>query len=292
MSAQNKHGLGRGLEALFGDDEMPRTVDGDLNLPHTGVQQMAVTDIKAGRFQPRRIFNPDAIRALSESIKEKGVLEPILVRQSANGYEIIAGERRFRAAKEAGLNTVPVIVKTMTDNEALEVALIENIVRQDLSPIEEAFGLDRLMRQFSYTQEKIAQLIGKSRSAVANTLRLLALPAEVKKMVNAGVLSAGHARVLVGLENATELATEIVKRGMSVRQTEEWIAKQKKTTEKQNNVREKPEKDQDLKKIETDITQKFGLKVQINAGQKGKGKVILIYNDLTELEKIIDRLEQ
>jgi ParB family chromosome partitioning protein len=292
MSAQNKHGLGRGLEALFGDEDIDLNLDGEPKGSTGGIKMLSMKLLKAGKFQPRRSFNLEAIHTLAESIKEKGILQPILVRKVGEGYEIIAGERRFRAAQEAGLEEVPVIEKEFSDNEALEVALIENIVRQDLSPIDEAYGLDRLLRQFSYTQEKLGQVVGYSRSRIANSLRLLSLPTDVKKMVNEGKLTAGHARTLVGLENAAELAGEIIKNDLSVRQTEELIAKYKNNKEKQTVKKEKAPKDQDLTNIEAELSKKFGLKVQINAGQKGKGKVILMYNDLSELEKIIDQLEQ
>jgi ParB family chromosome partitioning protein len=292
MSAQNKHGLGRGLEALFGDEDIDLNLDGESKGSTGGIKMLSMKMLKAGKFQPRRSFNLEAIHTLAESIKEKGILQPILVRKVGEGYEIIAGERRFRAAQEAGLEEVPVIEKEFSDNEALEVALIENIVRQDLSPIDEAYGLDRLLRQFSYTQEKLGQVVGYSRSRIANSLRLLSLPTDVKKMVNEGKLTAGHARTLVGLENAAELAGEIIKNDLSVRQTEELIAKYKNNKEKQTVKKEKAPKDQDLTNIEAELSKKFGLKVQINAGQKGKGKVILMYNDLSELEKIIDQLEQ
>lgn len=291
MAAQNKHGLGRGLEALFGDDDFDLELNPTEKNTKSGIKTLAITELKAGKFQPRQTFNEDAVKALAESIKEKGILQPILVRRLDDKYEIIAGERRYRAAKLAGLTEVPVIEKNMADNEVLEVALVENIVRQDLTAIEEAFGFEQLMKQFSYTQEKLSQIVGKSRSYIANSLRLLALPEDVKSLINQGLLTAGHARNLVGLENAFDLAQEIIKRQLSVRQTEELIASLKKTVEKSKKTKE-IHKDSDLQTIENELSQKFGLKVQINAGKNGKGKVILNYNDLTELEGIIDKLEK
>lgn len=291
MAAQNKHGLGRGLEALFGDDDFDLGLNSTEKSTKSGIKTLAITELKAGKFQPRQTFNEDAVKALAESIKEKGILQPILVRRLDDKYEIIAGERRYRAAKLAGLTEVPVIEKNMADNEVLEVALVENIVRQDLTAIEEAFGFEQLMKQFSYTQEKLSQIVGKSRSYIANSLRLLALPEDVKSLINQGLLTAGHARNLVGLENAFDLAQEIIKRQLSVRQTEELIASLKKTVEKSKKTKE-IHKDSDLQTIENELSQKFGLKVQINAGKNGKGKVILNYNDLTELEGIIDKLEK
>lgn len=292
MAAQSKHGLGRGLEALFGDEDFDLNLDINQSIRPTqkkGIKTIAINQIRAGKYQPRQSFKPEAIEALAQSIKEKGILQPILVRQQGNDYEIIAGERRFRAAQLAGLTEVPVIEKNMADNEVLEVALIENVVRQDLTPIEEALGYERLMKEFLYTQEQLSKIAQKSRSYIANSLRLLNLPQDVQSLVNDNILSAGHVRTLVGLENASELAVQIAKQGLSVRQTEDLVAKIK---QPQKTKSEKPAKDHDLTSIENELSQKFGLKVQINAGKNGKGKVILTYKDISELESIIDKLEQ
>lgn len=295
MAAQNKHGLGRGLEALFGDDDFDfnAEISGQTTeTPKQGVKTIMLEKLVAGKFQPRRVFNAEAIEALAESIKEKGVLQPILVRKSGDKYEIIAGECRFRAARAAGLTEVPVIEKDLADNEVLEVALIENVVRQDLTPIEEAAGFDRLMKEFSYTQEQLSKVAHKSRSYIANSLRLLNLPQNVQEMINCGTLSAGHARTLVGLENAEALAAQIVKQGLSVRQTEDLIGRLKNQKADTSAPKEKLTKDQELQLIEKELSEKFGLKVQINSGKNGKGKIIFSYNDISELESIIDKLEQ
>ena len=220
MSAANKHGLGRGLGALLGDMDL----DLDLNSSDKGaIKSVKLNQIVAGRYQPRQQFDEEAINALAKSVKEKGILQPILVRKQNDKYEIIAGERRYRAALQAGLTEVPVIEKAMADNEALEIALIENIVRQDLTPLEEAKGFEQLMREFAYTQEKLSEVVGKSRSYIANTLRLLNLPDGVKSLLNQGKLTAGHARCLIGLQDAEELASKIVAEGLNVRQVEAMV---------------------------------------------------------------------
>lgn len=292
MAAQNKHGLGRGLEALFGDEDLSFDLNSFNSENQSGIKTVSITNLRAGKYQPRQNFDQEAIDALTESVKEKGILQPILVRKKGGIYEIIAGERRYRAAQKAGLKEVPVIEKDLSDREVLEVALVENIVRQDLTPIEEAKGLEQLLNQFSYTQDKISKIIGKSRSYVANSLRLLSLPEDVKKYINEGKLSAGHARTLVGLENASALADQIIKQGLSVRQTEELIANLKNTKPEKSKKIAPKIKDKDLEALEKSLSEKIGLKVQINTGKNGKGKVILTYNELSELENIIDKLEQ
>jgi len=290
--ANNKHGLGRGLDALFGDEDINGELfggEGDSDVRH-----VKIADLVPGKYQPRLNFSEEAIDALAESVREKGVLQPILVRRHNDKYEIIAGERRFRAAQKAQLEEVPVIIRDMADNEVLEVALVENIVRQDLTAIEEAAGFDRLMHEFAYTQEKLSKIVGKSRSHIANTLRLLTLPQSVKDLINQGRLSAGHARTLVGLDNAAELAEKIITEGLSVRQAEELVSNVKSlpSSADKKHPSAKKTKDSELLRLENELSQKFGLKVQINAGQKGKGKVILCYNDLSELETIIEKIER
>ena len=221
--------LGRGLGALLGDDDL------DLN-DFPGEEKKSsdkpadlvnINLIKASPFQPRTEFDEEALRALADSVKEKGVLQPLLVRKVGNDYELIAGERRLRASKLAGLSEVPVIVREMTDQEVLEVALVENLLRENLTAIEEAEGLQRLIDEFSHTQEALSKIIGKSRSHIANTLRLLTLPESVQNLVKEGKLSAGQARSLVGLENAEDLAQLIIKKDLNVRQVEELVNKLK-----------------------------------------------------------------
>lgn len=295
MNANSRNPLGMGISALLGDDvDILLDDEGDVEnfvkntvFKDTKIYEVATDLISPCPFQPRSAFDEDALKSLSESIKEKGVLQPLLVRKNADRYEIIAGERRWRAAQKAGLKTVPVIVKELSDQETLEVALIENLQRENLSPIEEAEGLNRLMEEYEYTQETLGNVIGKSRSYIANSLRLLVLPQEVRQMLNDGVLSAGHARALVGLPNAVEIAKKIVRKGLNVRQTEQLIAGLK-------DNKPKPEKmtDRDLLQIIADLERKLSLKVKINAGKNGKGSVTLKYNNPAELSSILDILEQ
>jgi len=215
-------------------------------------------------------------------------LQPLLVRKKNGRFEIIAGERRWRASKLAGLQTVPIIVKDMDDKEVLEVALVENLLRENLSAIEEAEGFQRLIDEFSHTQEALAQIVGKSRSHVANTLRLLNLPDPVKDLVREGTLSAGHARALVGLDNAETLAKQIVAKDLNVRQVEELVAKQKNPEVKEP----KKAKDEDIVEIEKDLNKNLGLRIKISPSKQGGGKVVLQYASAAELDMIIDILEQ
>lgn len=288
MSSANKHGLGRGLSALLGDEDLNLDLD-FLEDEKNSLKIVKTAELHAGKFQPRKAFDEDQIKVLAESIKEKGILQPLLVRKDFSGYEIIAGERRFRAAILAGLGEIPVIEKELSDVETLEIALIENIVREDLNDIEEALGFASLLENFSYTQEQIAQTIGKSRSYVANSLRLLTLSDEIKYLLNEKLITAGHARCLIGCEDPLLIAQKIIEEGLNVRQTEELVASLKNPQikkQKQNRI-----KDNDLVEIEKNLTKKIGLKVQINTGKNGKGKVILNYKDLSELENIICKLE-
>ncbi len=289
MSSGNKHGLGRGLGALLGDEELNLDLDFLEDDDKSMVKVLNVEYIHAGRYQPRTNFNEEQINSLAESIKENGILQPILVRKDFDGYEIIAGERRFRAAIIAGLKEIPVIEKELSDNKVMELALVENIVRQDLTDIEEASGFLKLMEKCNYTQEKIAQIVGKSRSYIANSLRLLNLPDEIKELINNRLLSAGHARSLIGCKNPLSLAQKIIREGLNVRQTEELVSRVKNSNIKSEKI--KKIKDNDLLEIEKKITEKIGIKVKINTGKNGKGKVILNYKDLSELENIITKLE-
>ena len=285
--------LGRGLGALLGDDNFDISDSLNESMPHETSAASNMVDINSitpGRFQPRTEFDEEALKALSESVREKGVLQPLLVRKSGNGYELIAGERRLRASKLAGLKQVPVIVKEMDDKEVLEVALVENLLRENLSAIEEAEGLQRLIDEFSHTQEALSQIIGKSRSHIANTLRLLALPAEVQELVKEGKLSAGHARNLVGLDNAAELARLIIKKDLNVRQVEELVNKIKSGADKPKAA--KVEKDSDIAEIEKDLNKSLGLRIKISQSKQGGGKVVLQYASVAELDMIIEILEQ
>lgn len=283
--------LGRGLGALLGDegldlDDFSPKEQSEEN-HHTNKADIQLIDISP--FQPRTEFDEEALQALADSIKEKGVLQPLLVRKNKERYELIAGERRLRASKIAGLKEVPIIVKEMSDQEVLEVALVENLLRENLSAIEEAEGLQRLINEFSHTQEALSKIIGKSRSHIANTLRLLDLPESIKNMIKEGKLSAGHARNLVGLENAEEIAQIIIKKDLNVRQVEELISKIKKGPAE---TKEPKTINPDIVDIEKSLNKILGLKIKINQGKQGSGKVILQYASIAELDMIIDLLEQ
>lgn len=295
MNQENNHkrkSLGRGLGALLGDDDISfEDVEQQVeNAHHVESNKININQIDPSPYQPRKEFDEEALKALAESIKEKGVLQPLLVRKKENGYELIAGERRLRASKLAGLTEVPVIVKEMSDKEVLEVALVENLLRENLSAIEEAEGLQRLMNEFSHTQEALSQIVGKSRSHIANTLRLLGLPLSVQNMIKEGKLSAGQARNLVGLENAEELALLIIKKDLNVRQVEELVNKLK--SGKLADKKEKVAKNEDIADIEKDLNKKLGFRIKINPNKQGGGKVVLQYGSVSELDMIIEILEQ
>lgn len=298
MTENKKFGLGRGLEALLGDDDINLNLDDTKDIDsfvnntvfkNENANEIEVEKIIPCAFQPRTEFNAEALQTLADSIKSKGILQPLLLRAKGDKYEIIAGERRWRAAKIAGLTVVPAVIKELNDQETLEIALIENLQRENLSAIEEAEGLNRLVTEYGYTQDSLGKIIGKSRSYIANTLRLLGLPDEIKQLIKNNKLSAGHARALIGQPNAVELANEIVSKGLSVRETERLV----------NELKDKvPAKhvqktvDFDMQQIIKDLEQKLNLKVKINASQNGKGSVTLKYNNPAELSTILDILEQ
>ena len=300
MNTNNKKfGLGRGLEALLGDDDINLNLDDVENdvsnfvenavFKAEGFEDISVDDIIPCSFQPRSEFNEEALSNLCESIKEKGVLQPLLVRKKDEKYEIIAGERRWRAAKMAGVSSVPVVIKDFDDCETLEIALIENLQRENLSAIEEAEGFNRLVSEHGYTQDVLGKVIGKSRSHIANTLRLLLLPEDVKELINQGLISAGHARAIIGNEQASLIAREIVEKGLSVREVEKMIADIKR---KKENPMPKKVVDVDLQQIIQDLEERLKLKVKINTGKKGKGSITLQYKNPAELNAILDLLEQ
>lgn len=292
MSSNKKHGLGRGLEALLGDDDLSFSLDNinTKDILESGIKTVDINDLYPSKYQPRKEFNQEALDALVNSIKEKGVLQPLLVRKNGDKYEIIAGERRWRASKLAGLNEVPVIEKELDNQEVLEVALIENLLREDLSAIEEAEGYNRLITEFSHTHDALSQIIGKSRSYITNTLRLLHLPLTIQELVKNNSLSAGHARALIGLENAEEVAQKVISRGLTVRQTEELVNNIK------NGALEKIskaiKKDPSIKELEKGLTKSIGLKIKINAKDNEKGKVTIEYKNPSELNAILEILEK
>ncbi|MBR1605767.1 MAG: ParB/RepB/Spo0J family partition protein [Alphaproteobacteria bacterium] len=291
LENENNHkrkSLGRGLGALLGDDDFEEEIISSEKKATNDIL-LDINLIKPSCFQPRTEFNQEALNVLAQSIKEKGILQPLLVRHTENGYELIAGERRWRAAQIAGLKKVPVIEKQLEDKEVLEVALVENIVRENLSAIEEAEALQRLINEFSHTQEALSQTIGKSRSYIANTLRLLNLPLNVQNMIKEGKLTAGQVRPIIGLENAEQLAEQIIKKGLSARQVEDLVAKLK--TEKQPE-KKKEKRNDDVIDIEKSLNKSLGLRIKITPSKQGGGKVVLQYASPAELDMIIDILEQ
>ena len=280
-------GLGRGLSALMGDDEAVNISKKSDNTLSDSVLYKNINQIVAGYFQPRRVFTTEALADLVVSIKEKGVLQPLLVRKNPrqpNSYEIIAGERRYRAAKMAGLSNIPVIVKDFNDKEALEVAIIENLQREDLNPLEEAEAYKRLMKEFDYTQENLSRVLGKSRSHLANMMRLIDLPTEVKALLEKKEISIGHARALLGAENPVLLAREVVKKGLNVRQTEKLAAQKNKKS-----VPIKREKNEHLAALESQFSSMLNTKISINWGGN-TGKLIVDYKSLDQLDVILQRL--
>lgn len=291
MSTNKKHGLGRGLEALLGEDDLNFNLDniGTVETNNTGIKTLKIEELVPSSYQPRTEFNKEALDALVSSIKEKGVLQPLLVRKQGDKYEIIAGERRWRASKMAGLNEVPVIEKDLDNQEVLEVALVENLLRENLSAIEEAEGFNRLITEFSHTHEALSQIVGKSRSYITNTLRLLGLPAEVQEMIKNNTLTAGHARALIGLDNAKEIAEKIISKGLTVRQTEDLVNSIKNNALQK--IAKKIKKDPSIKELEKDLTKSIGLKVKISTGENNSGKISIEYKNPAELNSILERLD-
>ena len=270
-----KKGLGRGLSSLIGETKVEPTKN-----------QLPVSDLVPNKYQPRKIFDENNLEELTNSIKERGIIQPIVVRKSSDvisKYEIIAGERRWLAAQKAGLHNVPVVITEADDLKSLEFAIVENIQRHDLNPLEEAQGYKKLIDQFNYDQEKVSKFIGKSRSYITNSLRLLTLPESVIKLIESLKLSAGHAKILVGLENATFVANKIIEKKLSVRQTENFVKifKTKKNKLKDN-------KDPNIKELENSLSEKIGLNVAIKNNKQNKGTITFGYKELDQLNKIID----
>ena len=270
-----KKGLGRGLSSLIGETKI-----------ETNINKLSVSDLVSNKFQPRKVFDEDSLQDLTNSIKERGIIQPIIVRKSADDntkYEIIAGERRWLAAQKAGLHKVPVVITEVDDLKSLEFAIVENVQRNDLNAIEEARGYQRLIEEFSYDQEKVAQFIGKSRSHIANYLRLLNLPETVLKLIETKKLSVGHAKILIGLTNAEFVANKIIEKNISVRQAENFVKLFK--SKKQPS---KLPKDINLQALESSIIEKIGLNVLIKNKKNNTGTLILEYKDLNQLNKIIE----
>ena len=270
-----KKGLGRGLSSLIGETK----VESQKN-------QVSISDILPNKYQPRKIFEESKLEDLTNSIKQRGIIQPIIVRKSNDDkskFEIIAGERRWLAAQRAGLHNVPVVITDADDLKSLEFSIVENVQRNDLNPLEEAQGYKRLIDEFSYDQEKVSKFIGKSRSYITNSLRILTLPENVIKLIESQKLSSGHAKILVGLENATFVANKILEKKMSVRQSEKFVQLFKNKKQKSKNS-----KDTNIIALELSISNKIGLNVDIQNNKRNKGKISFEYKDLEQLNKIID----
>ena len=278
----NRKALGKGIEALIPSFEKGTSEDEFK----TGSLELLIDEIVPNRLQPRKYFDDEKFNELERSIREHGVLQPIVVQKSAKGYELIVGERRWRASKKAGLKKIPAIIREATDTESLELALIENLNRQDLNPIEEAEAYERLAKDFGLTQEKISQRMGKSRESVANTMRLLKLPRQIKEDMISGRLTMGHGRALLGLKNEKDieiLRRKIVGQSLNVRETEAQVHHNHQNIE--SPVREKSKKDIFIRKLEKELERKLGTKVEIALGKKG-GKVVIKYYSDDDLERI------
>ena len=270
-----KKGLGRGLSSLIGETKV-----------ETQKNQISISDLVPNKYQPRKIFNETNLEELTNSIKERGMIQPIIVRKSNDDkskFEIIAGERRWLAAQRAGLHNVPVVITEANDLKSLEFAIVENVQRHDLNPLEEAQGYKRLIDEFSYDQEKVSKFIGKSRSHITNSLRLLTLPEDVIKLIENQKLTAGHAKILVGLDNASFVASKIIEKKLSVRQAENFVKIFK------NKKRILPtSKDTNIIALELSISNKIGLNVDIQNNKRNKGKITFEYKDIDQLNKIIE----
>ena len=270
-----KKGLGRGLSSLIGETQS------EIN-----INKLSISDLVSNKFQPRKTFNEENLNDLTNSILERGIIQPIIVRKSSDDkskYEIIAGERRWLAAQKAGLHEVPVFIIEADDLKSLEFAIVENVQRDDLNAIEEAQGYQRLIKDFGYDQEKVAKFIGKSRSHIANFLRLLTLPAEVLKLIESKKLTQGHAKILVGLQNAHFVAKKIIEKNLSVRQAENFVKIFKVRKQYSNNS-----KDANLKALEDSIADKIGLNVLIKNKNNNSGTVSFEYKDINQLNKLIE----
>ncbi|MFC5694553.1 ParB/RepB/Spo0J family partition protein [Pseudomonas sp. GCM10022186] len=285
--AAKKRGLGRGLDALLGGSTVATLEEEAVKVDTRELQHLPLDLIQRGKYQPRRDMDPTALEELAQSIRAQGVMQPIVVRPIGAGrYEIIAGERRWRASQQAGLDKIPAMVREVPDEAAIAMALIENIQREDLNPIEEAIALQRLQQEFQLTQQQVAEAVGKSRVTITNLLRLIGLPEEIKTLLSHGDLEMGHARALLGLplERQVDGARHVVARGLTVRQTEalvrHWL-----------NAKEKPvqsaKSDPDISRLEQRLAERLGAPVQIKHGQKGKGQLVIRYNSLDELQGVL-----
>ncbi|HEV2574610.1 MAG TPA: ParB/RepB/Spo0J family partition protein [Beijerinckiaceae bacterium] len=294
MAEESRQRLGRGLAALLGD----AAPDPEVKTPSVPTRQVSVDLLRPNAHNPRKMFDEEALQELASSIQKRGIIQPIVVRKSTNPsdtsnvYEIIAGERRWRAAQRAGLHEVPVHVVDADDRMVRELAIIENVQRADLNPMEEAAGYEQLMQDYSYTQQDVAQIIGKSRSHIANTLRLLNLPELTKQLVLIGQLTAGHARALLSLPDTDAVAQRAVAQGLTVRDLEKMVQEQSAPKAAAAPRKPKAEKDADTRQIERELSEATGLKVTIDANNPDNGQVVLRYTSFDQLDAIIERLRQ
>ena len=275
MNSRIKKGLGRGLSSLIGETRVETTTN-----------KLSLHEIIPSKYQPRKNFDEENLEDLMNSIKERGVIQPIIVRKSdeqESKYEIIAGERRWLAAQKAGLHDIPVVVTDVDDLKSLEFAIVENVQRHDLNPLEEAQGYQRLINEFNYDQGKVSKFIGKSRSYITNSLRLLTLPEDVIKLIEKHKLTAGHAKILVGLENASFIANKVIEKKLSVRQTENFV-KIFKVKKNKSNI----SKDTNISDLERTITDKIGLNVVIKNNKRNQGTITFSYKEIDQLNKIIE----
>lgn len=285
--ATKKRGLGRGLDALLGGTTVNALQEEAAQADTRELQYVPLDLIQRGKYQPRRDMDSTALEELAQSIRAQGVMQPIVVRPIGNArFEIIAGERRWRASQLAGLDKIPAMVREVPDEAAIAMALIENIQREDLNPIEEAVALQRLQQEFQLTQQQVAEAVGKSRVTITNLLRLISLPEEIKTLLSHGDLEMGHARALLGLpaEQQIEGARHVVARGLTVRQTEALVRQWSSTKEKPAEV---AKVDPDISRLEQRLAERLGSPVQIKHGQKGKGQLVIRYNSLDELQGVL-----
>lgn len=305
MTVTMKKGLGKGIGALINQEAVPINTNSQSSSATATAQNVAnsashstnsldISLLKPGKYQPRTHFNETSLTELADSIRANGIMQPIVVRATEGSvkYEIIAGERRWRASKLAGLTQVPVIIRNdVNDKQALELALIENVQRQDLSALEEAEGYQKLIDNFNYTQDTLAQSVGKSRSHVSNLIRLLSLPTEVKQMMEDDFLSMGHARALISAENPIEIAKEIIRKGLNVRQTEKLVKYGMGGSNKDTGSRSQmiPARDEDIVALEETLTQNIGMKVRIK-DRGNRGEITIIYEDLQQLDGVLQKL--
>ena len=294
MAAAKNRGLGKGLDALLSTSEIDtKKINSEKadEIRAQGIEFIDINDIKPNENQPRKVFDDVKLQELANSIKEHGLIQPVILRQAKKGYEIVAGERRWRACRKAGLKEIPCMIKELTDEQNMLVAIIENMQREDLNPIEEAEGLNQMISSFGMTQEEVSKSVGKSRPYITNSLRLLKLPQEVRDMVSEGKLTTGHARAIAGIgdrERQIQLAEYVIKEELSVREVERLIKEQH--SSKKKNPRRKAEKSADVKRVEEDLKHIMGTKVSLNQSGR-KGKIEIEYYSRDELERLIELLK-